>query len=50
MVEFSRSTLGLMVMKTMKLQENHQVNHIDGTQGNERFKSMSSEDISDRTE
>jgi hypothetical protein len=34
----------------MRLQEHHQVNNIDGTQGNERFKSMSSENISDRTE
>jgi hypothetical protein len=50
MVEFPRQTLGLMVMETMGFQIHHKVNNIDGTQGNERFKSMSSEDISDRTE
>jgi hypothetical protein len=42
--------LGLMVMETMRLQEHHKVNHINETHDNERFKSMSSENISDRTE
>jgi hypothetical protein len=50
MVEFPRQTLGLMVMKTMRFQIHHKVNNINETHDNERFKSMSSENISDRTE
>jgi hypothetical protein len=50
MVEFPRQTLGMMVMYTMKLQENHQENNINETHDNEKFKSTSSENISDRTE
>jgi hypothetical protein len=34
----------------MGFQENHKVNHINETHDNEKFKSMSSEDIDDRTE